>query len=493
MTKLQPLIINRFGGLNTAQHPEQIGDTESPDLSNVIIRDGTVRTRPGTSEVGSTTGTDVTKGLFEYRKSDGSVFHVRCQGGKIDYRTTSGAWTNLKSSLSTTAKWSAAVANDLLYLMNGTDTPQRWNGTDAATTAVAAVKNGTTCAYKFDRLIVIGVAADPDAMWFSDPGTPETFGASSYFYAGRKDGGIPLQIVAGPFVVTILKTSGRFEWYGGVGLNDGPRRVSDYGTVGPRSAVVLPSGDVWLVSRQGIRRTNGTTDEAVSDKIIGTLEGLNWNLAADFCAGYFDRYVIFAVAAAGATYPNQWLLCDLAAGGWLLWTLGASCLLPTVGSTGTPILLFGNASGNSKIMQLGDADGAESTFNDLTVAYSAYYTTKQFDCGYQNRQKKFRKLLASFTRQTSAYYATVSCQTDGMALTDYLFQLAPSSVIKYDSGLKYESGIKYADQAKMEGFVQGFTTGWVRTAAFKVGTTVANNPFRLHQLVPHFRVKPSIS
>lgn len=485
----QPLIINRFGGLNTSLHPEQIGDTESPDLLNVIIRDGTVRTRPGTSEVGSTTGTAKTLGMFEYRKENGNVFHVRCQDGKIDYRTPSGAWTNLKTGLSTTAKWSAAVANDTLYLINGTDTPQKWNGVDGSTSDAGSVKNGTACAYKFDRLIVVGVSSDPSQMWYSDPGSPESFPATNFFYVGRKDGGKSLQVLAGPFNVTITKDTGRFEWNGGVGVNDGPKRVSDYGSIGLRSAVVLPSGEVWHVSRHGIRRTFGTTDELVSGNLDGTLRALNWNVAADFCAGYFDSYVLFGVAKAGSTYPDRWLAYDLVAKGWLLWSLEVSAFLATVDSSGKPILIFGNASGTSKIMQLGDPDGAENTFNDLGAAIDAYYATKQFNMALPDRQKMVRELLYSFRRQDSAYLATVSFRAEDNAWIDYQVPLAPSSVHKYDSGLTYESGIKYQDQTKMEGAVPGFTTDWLRTFQAKVGINAANQPFRLHQLAGQYRIK----
>ena len=488
MPTLQPLRIFNFGGLSTTKHPQQIGDNESPDLLNVAIRDGTIRTRPGTSEEGSSSGTDANLGLFEYRKENGDLFYVRCQGGSIQYKTPSGAWTTLKTSLSTSAKWAAAVANDYIYLMNGVDTPQRWNGTDASTTAVATVKNGNACAWKYDRLIV----EEGSKMWFSDEGNPESFPGTNWFWCGKQDGGVIQQILAGPLSVVLLKDTGRFQWHGGVNSWQGPQRVSDYGSLGPNGACVLPSGDIWYIGRHGIRKARETGDELMSGKIAGTLKNLAWTHSDDFAAAYFDNYVIFAAAASGAGYPDHWLLFDLIRGEWTWWDLKAATLLPTVDGDKKPVLLFGNSAGNSKTYKLGDQDGAESTFNDDGAAINAYYATKPFDLQRPDKLKRWKKLFYSFIQQETDYYVTLSTNENDSGWVNHLVPIGPQADLQYDEGHLYDTGLQYQDAAKKEGILKEMRTGWCRTLQLKVSHNTANQPFHLLALAPHYKIKRSI-
>ena len=115
-----------------------------------------------------------------------------------------------------------------------------------------------------------------------------------------------------------MKDNGRFEWYGGIGTTDAPRKMSEFGAVGPRASVMLPSGETWMFTRSGIRRQFSTSDELMSPQIVGTLKNLGWDQSKDYAAGFFDNYVFFSVTSApGIPYPNQWLVYDVIAGAWI--------------------------------------------------------------------------------------------------------------------------------------------------------------------------------
>lgn len=493
MPQPTPLRIHDFMGLETSKHPQKIGWNRSPDLLNVVLRDGTVRTRPGTTEEGSSSGTDKNLGLFEFRKTDGTVLYVRCQGGKIQKKAPGAStWDDLKTGLSTTAKWSAAVANNNIYLMNGVDTPQKWDGVAGSTTAVAAVKNGTTCAYKFERLVVGGVASDESSMWFSDAATPESFPSTNFFYCGKNDGGTIQEVLAGTASITITKQTGRFEWYGGTSVAQGPRKVSEYGTEGIRTAVVLPDGDIWLIGKGGVRRTRQFTDELVSGDVTGTLAGIDWSKLSQFATAVHDNYVLFAYTRLGQTVNDRVLIYDLIRRTWILWSLNAATLLSTQDSVGAPALIFGNATGNSKSYKLGSADGAENTFNDDGAAINAYYKTKQYDLQAWDKLKKWKKWFYLFVQQNTNYFATLGYNIDDTGFTNYLVGLGPESSLQYDEGNVYDTGLNYQDATKKEGFVLGFRTPWARTIQFKVSMNAANQPFHLLGMTPHYRVKRSI-
>lgn len=114
-----------------------------------LDRDG-LRKRGGTQKVNvaAVSGTPQILGIFDYRLS-GSSFQVFVASDGSIYKNTT---TTIKTGWSTSDKPSFAVHGDTLFICNGNDTPQTWDGVAASTsniTTPAADWSGTTQPFQF--------------------------------------------------------------------------------------------------------------------------------------------------------------------------------------------------------------------------------------------------------------------------------------------------------------------------------------------------------
>lgn len=97
------LSLNPFQGINMSGSPVEIAQNESPDLLNVHVgENGALNKRTGYERVMnlSNTGTGSIKGMFLYRKSNGSEIFLVAHGGKLysssvpNKGTGLAAWTD---------------------------------------------------------------------------------------------------------------------------------------------------------------------------------------------------------------------------------------------------------------------------------------------------------------------------------------------------------------------------------------------------------------
>ena len=131
------------GGWNANPNIDEIPPTSLVDIRNINLHLGGRKTRGGIDKVNGTVITDavIVTGGCRFRLENGNEFIVTATtDGKIqkDYNT------ELKTGLSTGKYSMFETFNELLYVCNGADRPQTWDGTANATTNLISVTSDWT-------------------------------------------------------------------------------------------------------------------------------------------------------------------------------------------------------------------------------------------------------------------------------------------------------------------------------------------------------------
>jgi hypothetical protein len=106
---------------------------------NVNFHEGGISKRGGTQPflTAAITGTPAIRGLFQFRKQNGTDFLLFADAnGKVYY---DGVSNILKSGLSTSNYFSFSVFDDEVFICDGANIPQYWDGSAANTSAITGV------------------------------------------------------------------------------------------------------------------------------------------------------------------------------------------------------------------------------------------------------------------------------------------------------------------------------------------------------------------
>lgn len=167
------------GGLN---HSPNIADMPPEAMvfpsRNINMHRGGREPRGGTAKVNASAGYGSVRimGGFDYINAAGTQFQVVVTtDGKIWKNTTE----TIKASGWTAGKHASfVVMNNLLYICNGYDRPQTWNGTDATTTDLANIPTDWTGTNWPKQLLVHG-SGNSERMWAIMPAGKKTLYASA--------------------------------------------------------------------------------------------------------------------------------------------------------------------------------------------------------------------------------------------------------------------------------------------------------------------------
>lgn len=116
-------------GLNSLFAATKIRDDELSVANNIIYEDeGTPVKRPGTADWATAGGGSTTQGMFPYYKSNGTRLVVKVEDGV--FKTWNGtAWTTYAyMTFATDQQMDAAIINDVLYMVNGTNPLTKFDG-----------------------------------------------------------------------------------------------------------------------------------------------------------------------------------------------------------------------------------------------------------------------------------------------------------------------------------------------------------------------------
>lgn len=284
-------MVDRFGGLNLADDPVDVGATNAISLVNVDLdQAGRVRCRPGFSLVKSLSITTA-DGLAAFETTSGTtqfvVSHTTTGTRAYEaYASTGGAAVSTATPGSTVlnaVRWGDPT-NEYLYIANGTDTVWRWTG--AAFSQPAGMPIATYLAVSSspnNRLVTANLSGLTSRVLFSDSGAPETF---TYNTAPTPDTGNYVDLAPGdgsPITgmatfqndVYVFKKGRFFIFYGEHPDPDG-QPAFDYRGVDGYGALVPPvAGDegVFFFDGRTIWVTTGGQPTRISRKIEPILRG----------------------------------------------------------------------------------------------------------------------------------------------------------------------------------------------------------------------------
>ena len=327
------------GGLNTKAAPFLLQDNEAQDLKNVQgTTAGAIVRRYGIVPLVTPTVSNVS--IFPL-EATGTQLLVTAGGGVISSVTAGGVETTRKGGLNTTAKWEfiSAPANGgqgPLWGMNGTDTPQAWDGVATNTTNWTAtsgtVPNGKYCITHQNQVFVSGVAATPSRVFWSglQAGTgalPRDWDSAANNGAGAMDfdpqdgQAISGLGVVGPYV---LVAKPRKLWVLVDPATATVRRLSEsIGAISHRSIANGPNGTYFLAEDRGVYWTNGSKLEPISDKIQPTIDAVGTQ-KANAAGAYFNAHYYLSVAATGSGANDTVLDWDETLQSWWKHSFGAN-------------------------------------------------------------------------------------------------------------------------------------------------------------------------
>lgn len=147
-----------FGGLNLRDDIAALEENEARVLENWLPTTGQLSIRPGFDDHGTGIGTGEVKTLAAFMGYTASHL-IAAGGGKVYNTTSAGAATELATGF-TQDRWQTALYGNRLFLVNGADAPQVYNGTTCS--AIVWTGSGLT------NTNLVNVALVRNRLWFCE-------------------------------------------------------------------------------------------------------------------------------------------------------------------------------------------------------------------------------------------------------------------------------------------------------------------------------------
>uniref|UniRef100_A0A6H1ZDW2 Uncharacterized protein n=1 Tax=viral metagenome TaxID=1070528 RepID=A0A6H1ZDW2_9ZZZZ len=179
------------GGWNANPNTDLVSPKQMVDVININLHKGGRGTRGGAEVVNGTVIASAPQvmGLYQFRLTDGSESIVTATAdGKIqtDYNT------ELKTGLTASKYSNFEVINDTLYVCNGADVPQTWDGS-AGTTSDLALIPTDWAGTNFPKIMIKHGKGNSERLWgLGCPTTPKTVYASKNGSADFSDAEVKL-------------------------------------------------------------------------------------------------------------------------------------------------------------------------------------------------------------------------------------------------------------------------------------------------------------
>jgi hypothetical protein len=207
--------------------------------------------------------TGAVKGIFRAYKNDGTKVTFMAHGTSLStVNESTGALTAIKTGLNASATtYRFAMANDVLYYVNGYDGYRKW---DFTTESQVLTANYTLiCWHK--GLMFLGGGADPNAIFYSNFGIYDTFTSTDFVYAGApKTGDPPIAFNSLNGYLMVRCQNNNFILSGDdnatFSIDQAPDQKGSY----TQETVCQDEQFVYFLSDDGVRRSNGSESQLLS-------------------------------------------------------------------------------------------------------------------------------------------------------------------------------------------------------------------------------------
>lgn len=383
LPRIQPQILsnqqifNLSGGLNDNANPLAVADNEFSDGRNMTLdQDNTWTGRGGILQLGQYLGatTDVL-GIFEYYRPTTGVRSVFVVYDTDVYLLSGSTLTAQSRSLTTNKRAEFTNGNDCLYMVNGYDVVQKYNGSSWSTLANFPVSSAAStdipngiCFFK-ERIIAWNTTTHPNRVYYSNAAA-ETIGSANYFDVLEPVvkclpyGDVFLLVFTENHVYSV-------DTFMFTGTTYEPNRIRELilskGCVAQRS-IKRVGNYVYYIGRDGVKRTDGNVEQNISiDRIDNLFGSISQSYLSNACAGVIDGLYYLSVSTSG-TANNLILIYDTKTNIWYppIDTHSISCFETRISSSAEELI------GGS------DADSTTYTFNNSVIydgSIGAEYTT----------------------------------------------------------------------------------------------------------------------
>lgn len=407
------------GGINLRDQPYKLANNECRDAQNIVFGSrGAFSKRRGSVQF-TDSGLDVTPVSLHYFRTDGGTDWLIASGTTKLYKiTNAGVTGSIKTGLTTGLKWQfinylSTGGQGPLWGMNGTDTPQQWDGAAATTSdwtaAAGSVPNGKYCAVFQNYVYVAGTSANPSRLTFSNLGDPRTWTAADYVDLHPMGGHV---ITGMAQYLDLLVVTKQRSVYAVFNACTGANRLieSAVGCPSPRSLVATNKGVVFF-GYDNVYITDGVRVRPITTHIQSYFrDSINTAQYDIFAGTYWRGHYYLALAGTASSTNNVVLDLDLNQ-----LDLGAGTCV--VSKHTFPInqfaiigdVLYGARSDTSKVVSLFDT----SVWQDTGSNYTAYWTGPWVNFGTPYRSTRLRQIhLTGDGLCTADVYKDLSASAD---------------------------------------------------------------------------------
>jgi len=469
-----------FGGLNLRDNPRALVN-QSPDLLNVdTTEDGIIETDLGYTAIGSTTGASPVTNHFEARKNDGTKYLLRSLGTKIQYFDGS-AWQDIATGLTDGLVWDFVVANDVVYMVNGTDTPLKWTFT-GSTSGVGAITNGKTIDFHNDRLWT----ASGSTISYSALGSYEDFAGGGSVECYKKDGfGLIVALRHLGNQQIVVKERMKYGWDALTFSTIAFRALGNQGTTSLRSVVKGTDGFLYFTNRTGVWRNRGyDQDDYLSRDVEPDFRTMDGTKESSLAGGWFENEYWVAYTRSGQTMNDRVLRYKTLSGQFLRKDWTVSCFAVQEQSDGTLALTFGSPTASGSYRRYTAI--ANASYNHNGSAINAYYVFPYIAPAGRKQRLKWKHCFYQFDAG-GAWAALLQWRISTIG-GFYQESVSLSSSVETwanDGTVWQATGDVWTGLDIIEGYLRHFSLSKSRGVQFKVGANLINQPFRFLGLTPH--------
>lgn len=344
---------------------------------------------------------------------------IACDTVVYSVSDVDGTLTSLKTGLSSSAtEYNFGQSNDILYVVNGQDTPQQYDGTTWQALSASSGftdPNSLASASKFitfhkNRMWLVS-NANPTRISFSDLGEYNKYTSTNFIFAPSPKSGDPITgitVFQDNLVVFTRKT--KYVLYGDDPGNFVLRQSSGKKGAVSQAVIATSPNHIYFLSDDGIYRYNGSADELMSDPIQTEID----NIAdkTDASAVYHSNYYRLYYPSTGATQNNSSVLWDDIN---KIWLRDSNTFIDKPFVNELNELIEGSST-------MGAVFNAEQQYSDLGKPIDFKYWTKYFGDGLH---KIFiRRVIPSIRLQTQPYMLNVYIDMDQRNNIPLRYQIA---------------------------------------------------------------------